>query len=73
MLGVAAQPKDCATLQANNHVKNPVERGKRKVCAVRQVNHAMALLSREALNRPKASHPHPQRGSATVLYTIASC
>lgn len=33
------------------------ERNKRKVYAVRRVNHAMARLSREALDRPKASHP----------------
>ena len=36
----------------------------RKVYAVRQFNHAMAWLSREALDRRKVSHPPPKRGLA---------
>ena len=30
MFGVAAQPKDCATLHANNHVNNPVQPKEKK-------------------------------------------
>ena len=39
------------------------EKEKRKVYAVRRFNHAMAWLSWEAMDRPKASHPPQKRDS----------